>query len=172
MEIFDIYDKNRVKTAKTRARGEKPLPGEYVLIVMVLIFNSNGQMLIQRRQDNLDWAPGMWTMTAGGGTQSGETTAAAAVRELREELGIEVILPPRPQFSMTHKFGFSDYYLITDDIDISRIKVPNAEVAEVRWVDKAEMLAMAAAGECVPYRPSFVEFCFDMGQKYGLTDWD
>ena len=168
METWDIYDKNRMKTGKTRTRSEKFAPGEYILIVMILIFNSRGQMLIQRRQEHLKWHPGMWTMTAGGAAIAGETPGEAAARELFEELGIKMQFDARAHFSMTNDGAFIDYFLVTTDVDLADIAMPTSEVMEVKWADKDEMLRMIEAGECIPYRRSFLEFCFDMGREYDL----
>ena len=172
MEIWDVYDKNREKTGRTHIRGEKMADGGYIVIVMVLIFDTKGRMLMQQRNDHLKWAPGMFTMTAGGAMQAGETSAEAAARELFEELGITMQFDGRPQFSMTNSTAFMDYFLITSDIDIDEIKMPTDEVKSVRWASKDEIIKMINNGECVPYRKSFLSFCFDMGRKYGLTDWD
>jgi len=172
VEIWDVYDKNRVKTGKTRVRGERLAEGEYILIAMVLIFNSRGQMLMQQRQGHLKWASGMWTMTAGGAVKAGETSAAAAARELFEELGIKMCFDMRPCFSMTNNTAFMDYFLVVADVDIAEIGMPTDEVAAVKWAAKDEMQAMIVAGECIPYRAGFLEFCFEMGRKYGLTKWD
>ena len=50
MEYWDIYDVYRNKTGRTGIRGEQVAPGDYHLVVHVIIFNSDGKMLIQQRQ--------------------------------------------------------------------------------------------------------------------------
>ncbi len=49
-----------------------------------VIFDERGRILLQQRSDN-----GRWGLP-GGGLEIGETVAAAAVREVREETGLEV----------------------------------------------------------------------------------
>ena len=49
MELWDIYDENRTRTSKTMVRGEPIKDGDYHLVVHVCIFNSKGQMLIQKK---------------------------------------------------------------------------------------------------------------------------
>jgi 16S rRNA (adenine1518-N6/adenine1519-N6)-dimethyltransferase len=58
----------------------------------MLIFNSRGELLLQRRSMWKDRNPGRWDSSAAGHLDSGETYAEAARRELREELGVEA--PP------------------------------------------------------------------------------
>ncbi|MCL2396432.1 MAG: NUDIX domain-containing protein [Defluviitaleaceae bacterium] len=164
-EIWDIYDSNRIKTGRTRTRGEEQAAGEYATVAMVLIFNTAGQMLIQQRAGHLRWAPGKWTMTAGGLVESGETSAVAAGRELCEELGIQMdFTGQRPNFSMTNEGAFIDYFVVTADVDITAIKMPKEDVQAVKWATQEEMLAMIDQGHCVPYRRGFLEFCFDGGK--------
>jgi len=168
-EIADIYDSNRNKTGKTRLRGAELAKGEYALIVMVLIFDADGKMLIQQRQNHLEWQPGKWTMTAGGLVQAGENSAQAAERELLEELGIKIDFSgKRPNFAMTNNNAFIDYFLVTMNIDLAKISVPTNEVKAAKWAAKSDMLSMIKRGDCPPYRESFVNFCFDMGRGYDL----
>lgn len=46
MELWDIYDINRIKTGKTVMRGETIKQGGFHLVVHVCVFNSKGEMLI------------------------------------------------------------------------------------------------------------------------------
>lgn len=49
MEIWDLYDINRIPTGETMIRGEKIKENRYHLAVHVCIFNKQGEMLIQHR---------------------------------------------------------------------------------------------------------------------------
>ena len=49
MELWDVYDVVRNKTGRTMVRGETFAEGDYHLVVHVCIFNSKGEMLIQKR---------------------------------------------------------------------------------------------------------------------------
>ena len=166
MEIWDIYDSNRIKTGRTHPRSEKfgdGHDGNYMLVAMILIFDTQGRMLLQKRPMHLGWEPGKWTMTAGGAVKSGETSAEAARRELYEELGITLGFSGKcANFSRNLGGAFLDYFVFVADIDLTTLPVPNDEVAAVQWAAKDEMLEMIKRGECINYRPAFVEFCFDL----------
>ncbi len=50
MELWDVYNEERIRTGRPMVRGRQMKPGDYHLIVHIAIINSQGQMLIQRRQ--------------------------------------------------------------------------------------------------------------------------
>lgn len=59
-------------------------------VVHVLVFNSKGELLLQKRAMNKDVAPGKWDTSVGGHVMPGEDIIAAAKREAIEELGINL----------------------------------------------------------------------------------
>ncbi|MCD8356091.1 MAG: NUDIX domain-containing protein [Clostridia bacterium] len=167
MEYLDIYDINRMRTGKTFVRGEKPENG-YYLVVQAIIFNTQGQMLIQQRQsDKLGW-PNKWDVSAGGSVQAGENSQQAAGRELQEELGIAIDFSGiRPHISSTFMEGFTDVYLVEKDIDVTDLTLQKDEVQDARWASREEILDMIAKGEFVPYYPSWICYLFDCRKTYG-----
>ncbi|MGA1874970.1 MAG: NUDIX hydrolase [bacterium] len=54
----------------------------------ILVFNSQGLILLQKRAMNKDIQPGKWDTSVGGHLDIGEGFEEAAYREMREELGI------------------------------------------------------------------------------------
>ncbi len=57
-------------------------------VVHVLVFNSKGELLLQKRSMNKDVAAGKWDTSVGGHVNAGETLDKAVTREMEEELGI------------------------------------------------------------------------------------
>jgi len=57
-------------------------------VIHVLVFNSKGELLLQKRSMNKDVAPGKWDTSVGGHVNSDETLDKAVTREMEEELGI------------------------------------------------------------------------------------
>jgi isopentenyldiphosphate isomerase len=168
MELWDIYDINRINTGKTLERGSKFEPGSYHLVVHICIFNSKGEMLIQQRQPFKNGWPNKWDITVGGSAISGESSQMAAERELFEEIGYKVNLKNvRPHFSINFKVGFDDFYLLVDDLDISKLRLQYDEVQQVKWASKDEILRLLSTDEFIPYYKSLIEMCFEMIQGYG-----
>jgi isopentenyldiphosphate isomerase len=169
MEILDVYDINRNKLNKTIVRGEVVETGNYFLVVHVCVFNSNGEMLIQQRQTFKKGWPNKWDITVGGCAIKGETSQAAAERELFEEIGLKVDLKNiRPHITVNFNNGYDDVYLIEKDVDINELKLQYEEVQDVKWASKEEIFSMIDSGEFMPYYHSLIESFFDMRKHYGF----
>ncbi len=57
-------------------------------VVHVLVFNSTGELLLQKRSMDKSVAPGKWDTSVGGHVSAGESLELAVQREMEEELGI------------------------------------------------------------------------------------
>ena len=89
-ELIDIYDADRRRTGLTIPReGAFLKEGQFMLYVLAIVQNTEGKYLITQRSMDKHWAAGWWEVT-GGGVLSGETSAQAVLREVREEVGLDV----------------------------------------------------------------------------------
>lgn len=73
--------------------------------VHILVFNRQGELLLQKRSAEKDREPGKWDSSAAGHLEPGETYAAAAGRETEEELGIRPELTPVGKIRACSKTG-------------------------------------------------------------------
>lgn len=168
MEIWDTYDKNRIRTEERMFRGDSFKDGHYHLIVHVCIFSTEGKMLIQRRQPFKEGWPGRWDLTVGGSAVSGENSREAAERELFEELGILYSLEHlRPHLTINFDKGFDDYYLLEQDIQLSSLKLQKDEVQDAKWAELPEIIELIRKDEFIPYYESLIHFLFEKRKKYG-----
>ncbi|KKR68202.1 MAG: Isopentenyl-diphosphate Delta-isomerase [Microgenomates group bacterium GW2011_GWA2_40_6] len=60
--------------------------------ILILIFDKNNRLLMQQRSFNKIKYPGYWTESCAGHVLKGEEPETAAHRELKEELGFDVLL--------------------------------------------------------------------------------
>lgn len=152
MEVWDIFNENREKTGKTHIRGEDMLQGDFHQVVHVWIMNEEGQLLIQQRQPWKKGWPNMWDCAAAGSTLTGETTEMAAIRETKEELGIDLQME-KAEILFTVKFsrGFDDNFLVKQNVDASEWKLQYEEVADAKWATMDEIRALVQSGEFIPY---------------------
>lgn len=168
MELWDVYDKNRIKTGKIMERGSAFDNEDYHLVVHVCLFNSRNEMLIQQRQPFKHGWSNMWDLTVGGSATAGDTSQTAAERELKEEIGCSIDFSNiRPHLSVNFEVGFDDYYLIESEIEIEKLELQYEEVQRVKWASKEEILQMLDNGEFIPYYKHLIELLFDMKKKYG-----
>lgn len=162
MELWDIYDEDRIRTGRTIARGMRMRPGDYHLIVHMAIINKDGLMLIQQRQMNKTGWPGKWDLSVGGGAVSGENSRQAAQRELEEELGIKLdFRNRRPALTINFDGGFDDIYVIRGEYACTDLCLQESEVQAVKWAYAEEILEMIDGGQFVPYPKSYIRLIFD-----------
>ena len=166
MELFDLYDENRIKTGETMVRGDKIPENRYRFVVHVIVFNSEGKMLIQQRTSDRSSHPNNWDFSVGGSVVAGETSSEGATRELHEELGIDVNLKGRQaNFSINFGKGFDDYYIIDYDIDAKDVNFQKEEVQAVKWADKDEIISLIRSGEFIEFRECLVDLIFSFRDK-------
>jgi isopentenyl-diphosphate delta-isomerase len=105
----------------------------------VLIFNSRGDLLLQKRADGKYHSAGLWTNTCCSHPRPGETVAEAAQKRLMYEMGIDV----QPEFAFKFiyrvKFdaGLTEHeldYVLFGQFDGAPAVNPK-EVSEWRYVD-------------------------------------
>lgn len=88
-EIWDLYDKNMELLGKDHVRGDQlPIDG-YHLVEHVWIRNSKGEYLISQCSANRPTFPLMWECV-GGLVVKGEHSMQGAIREAKEEVGVEL----------------------------------------------------------------------------------
>lgn len=168
-ELWDVYDKDRKLTGRLHRRGDKLEEGDYHLVVHVCIFNSKNQLLIQQRQPWKKGWPNMWDLTASGSAVTGDNSAIAAEREVKEEIGLVIDLTnERPRFTINFPDGFDDYYMITQDVNIEELQLQEEEVQAVKWADQEELMQMVENGEMVPYY--FLHQIFELKEIWGSHD--
>lgn len=168
MELTCLYDKNRKPLNKNVDKYANLNEGEYVIIVHACIFNSEGQMLIQKRSLNKIDQPGKWDISSGGGLMVNETVAEAASREIYEELGIKYDFSnERVYMTIHYDRGFDDYYLILMDKDINEFKIDNEEVLAIMWASKETIINMMKEDKFIKYNEGFIELLFAMFNNRG-----
>jgi len=100
-EYFPIVTENGEVTGK--ATRKECHSGSFLLhpVVHLHVFNSAGELYLQKRNMNKDIQPGKWDTSVGGHVDFGEETLEALLREVQEELGI---VDFEPQFITRYKF--------------------------------------------------------------------
>jgi isopentenyldiphosphate isomerase len=99
-EIFDVVNE-RDEVIERKPRSEVHRLGLLHRAVHVLVFNSRGQVFLQKRSMKKDRQPGVWDSSASGHVDSGEDYDTTAVREVWEEIGLRLVETPVRLFKIT-----------------------------------------------------------------------
>lgn len=141
MELWDLYTEHREWTGETHVRGNKLPDDRFHLVVHVWIKNAKGEYLISQRSADRPTDPLMWECV-GGSVIKGETSIQGALREVREELGIELSEESgKLLFSEIRKKynDIVDVYLFYYDGDFKLENAETDEVAQAAWMNKNEI---------------------------------
>lgn len=148
-EKFDVLNELGEFTGEIATRDECHKKGLWHRAVYAFIIDDKGNILLQKRSENKKLWPNMWDVTVGGHVDAGEFGRQALIREVKEELGIEIkdddvkyligSTSINEQGDIINKH-YNECYLITKNIDISDIKIQKEEVSEVRYFSKDELL--------------------------------
>ncbi len=88
-EMFDVVNERNEVTGQL-TRGEVHAKGLLHRAVHVFVINAKGMIYLQRRSHLKDVSPLKWDSSAAGHLDVGESYADCAIRETREEVGIEI----------------------------------------------------------------------------------
>lgn len=156
-EFFDVLDEEGSKTGKIKPREEVHRDGDWHKSVHVWIVNDNAEVLLQKRSPNKDSHPNMWDISSVGHLVAGDDSLSGALREIKEELGVEV-LPEQLSLIGTRKKAskpkktfinneFSDVYLLRWSLPLTQLHIQEEEVSAVKYVPLGEFRNMIHSGD-------------------------
>ena len=155
MEIFDICDEMGNPTGETVERSTAHREGichraSHIWIIRRV--QGRVQVLLQKRSANKDSFPGQYDTSSAGHIQAGDEPLESAIRELKEELGIdagkedfEFIGTFRVNFEKEfHGRLFKDnevafVYIYNKEVDEDKLTLQAEEVESVKWFDLEEV---------------------------------
>ena len=161
-EYWDLFDENRNYLGITHKRGEHVPAGMFHLVVHAWIMDKSGHFLISQRQkgrtDEL-----LWERT-GGSVLAGETSLEGALREIKEELGLDLHAAPYAFIKSEKRDRYHDFYdswlFLVDNMQVD-CKTNETEVRT--WKYKSSLnRAMARTGS--GWTPSCTRFHWRPGR--------
>lgn len=153
-ELWDLYTEDREKSGETLVRGQEIPEGRYHLVADAWIVNSKGEYLISRRSASRPTFPLMWECV-GGSVLAGEDSLTGAVREVKEEVGLELapeqgILLFTERRAMVNGMKFHDFkdtYLFRYDGEVPLDEATTDEVCQVRWMTAEQVEELLDTGK-------------------------
>lgn len=146
-EFLDIVDEKNVVI------GDAPIDEVYQKrlnhrIVHVMIFNEKGEIFLQQRSAKDDFCPGHLCTSAGGHVKKGETYEQAALRELKEELGIKALLTKLDECIYDH-YKMRKFLQIFRAVHQGPFKLRENKIAGGRWFSIADVKDMVKKNQLV-----------------------
>jgi mutator protein MutT len=108
--------------------------GEHRVVAGLL--RRGDRVLLCHRTADRRWYPDCWDLP-GGHVEDGETPERALVRELREELGVEVVAPLGAPFARVREAGLDLSVWVVERWSGEPADLAPAEHDAVAWVDLA-----------------------------------
>lgn len=140
MEIWDGYKKDGSLADCNLFRDEPFSDGLYHIVCEVLVKHVDGTYLLMQRDFNKDSFPGMFEAGASGSKLKGETPLESAIRELKEETGIESndLALVYVQSNMKHLFHYG--YLCITNCGKDSIVLQKGETIGYKWLPRDEFI--------------------------------
>lgn len=89
-ELIDITDEHGNKTGISEVKSVIHLKGLYHHTAHVWFYNNAGEILLSQRSAKKTICPLLWDVSVAGHVDSGETIEQAAIRETKEEIGLDI----------------------------------------------------------------------------------
>ena len=109
-EFFDVVNE-RDEVIGRATRSDVHARGLLHRAVHIMVYNSRGEVFLQKRSMKKDRQPGLWDSSSSGHVDSGEDYDACTVRELREDGGSVIFVSHR----MAELFAISDRLTVLKD---------------------------------------------------------
>lgn len=142
-ELLDIVNaQDDVIGQATRAEIHKA--GHLHRAAHIVVFDPHDRILVQKRSLSKDSNPGLWDSSAAGHVDAGESYLNCAIRELEEELGLQVSEAElrsvcRFEPAVHNGWEFQQVYLCRL-ARMQTLQIQFEEIDEVRWLVRDELV--------------------------------
>ena len=146
MELIEIVDKNGNFTGqvmdKEEAHDKNLLHNE----VGVFIINDDSKILLEKRSANKRFSPNKWGLCAGH-VDANESLEAAAIREIKEEVGLDVtpkeLIPyGEREITISDSNSHITYFYYVKCNKKEDEFIIQEELSEVKWFNIDEIITM------------------------------
>ncbi|MGB4759369.1 MAG: NUDIX domain-containing protein [Candidatus Saccharimonadales bacterium] len=141
-EQYDVLDKQGNPTGEVLPKSVVHDRELLHASVFIWIYNMKGEVLLQLRAQDKKSFPGVWDVSVAGHMSAGDTPLQTAVREIKEEIGIDIhetelqqveftsdVVPWLP--NKTHP-EFCWVYILYKELDPTKLEIQEEELTGVR----------------------------------------
>ncbi len=169
MEMLDTYTRDgKFLGVKSREECHVDNPGFYHKPAWSWVYNSKGEVLVQKRSMNKKVFPGCWDMSCAGHVDAGERTIDGLIREVKEELGVDISEKDchfEFEYIEDECFEIGQLYTIKMDREAKDFNIQEEEVEQVKWVSFEEFKKMLFGTEWCPYSDEYKYKSIDALEK-------
>lgn len=137
MELWDAYREDGTLAGRNLIRGEVIPDGLFHLVSEIIVRHEDGTFLLMQRDLKKPNFPGLYEASAGGSALLGERPYDTAIRELKEETGVEAT-----KLEQIYKCVSKDTiyygYLCRTNCDKDSITLQEGETISYLWLTKEE----------------------------------
>lgn len=142
-ELIDVVNEQNELLNKTTNYQGVHMSGAWHRAAHIWVFNSRGEILIQKRSKQKFTFPDLWDTSAAGHISSGEDPLFSAQRELEEELGIKTksgdlkffkIQKEQNSWKDLKENEFCYIYTFKYDGPVENFKLQVEEVSEIKFM--------------------------------------
>jgi isopentenyldiphosphate isomerase len=141
-ELLTQVDENNNVIGPIKRKIAHETPGIVYRTVYILIKNSKGEYLFQKRSPTKDLYPDCWDLSVGGHVDWGNSYIETAVREIKEELGLTIKVPNLVfKGEVLVKLPKSSEFFYVYEYKLKpgqKINASKEEVADVKWLKMEE----------------------------------
>lgn len=172
MEYFELVDAEGNPIGMTKERSAVHRDGDlhggsHIWVIGARKSDGSFPILLQKRRMDKDSFPGCLDVSCAGHLEAGETFLSAAIREMKEELNLNVqekdlIYLFKKQISGSYRFHGKPFlnheidfvYLLAPSFPLDAMRFQEEEIEELIWKNSAELNKELLAGNdayCIDY---------------------
>jgi isopentenyldiphosphate isomerase len=146
-ELIDILTRDGKPTGKIALKSEAHKNGWFHATVHIWLYTKEDKILLQKRAMTKKVFPGLWDISVAGHIAAGESILDAALREVHEELGLEIksedlLKIGTRMHQVPHANGIQDnehhhVFIAELKVPIERLSIQKEEVDDVQLFDLA-----------------------------------
>ena len=159
-ELIDILDSDGTPTGKTAMKSEAHRKGLFHPTVHVWFYTQDGHVLLQQRGRNKSTFPLLWDVSVAGHIGAGEEITLAAIREVQEEIGLDIMegdLENIGFFKAFHQHSetlidreFHHSFLCELKVPLQRLRKQESEVEALRLISLDQFAQEHGSDRYVP----------------------
>ncbi len=150
MEYIDIFDENNNPIGEVKEKQQAHEEGDFHRTAHIWIINDKKELLLQKRSATKKTHPNCWDISGAGHIRARESVIDGAIRELKEELGVEakdkdlqyIATIKSTKNPQNMEFGY--VYLLRCNKKIEDYIFEDDEVSEVKYVYFEDLEKMVA----------------------------